>query len=91
MSDKPTIVQITGPEPDSALYHIKFEPNTFVSAGKHSTALVLDLAEYAALERAMSDLAAEEAAESGDFEKSCPVCGGPLPCSKCLADLRCDS
>jgi hypothetical protein len=24
-------------------------------------------------------------------DEDCPVCGGPLPCVKCLADLRCDS
>jgi hypothetical protein len=22
---------------------------------------------------------------------SCPVCGGPLPCRSCLAELRCDA
>jgi hypothetical protein len=38
----------------------------------------------------------EEAAATGDAntpfdDEDCPICGGPLPCVKCLADLRCDS
>ena len=76
-------------ESETRLRTISFNRPVYVSACSR-TNLILSAEEYAALERAIADRAAEEAAASGDARPSCPVCGGPLPCTSCLTDLRCD-
>jgi len=74
-------------EEREGLRSISFDPPIYVTA-QHTTVLVLNAEEYAQLERAITERAEEEAAESGDFE--CPSCGGPGVHQSCLAELRCD-
>lgn len=66
------------------LVSISFSEHVYVSA-HHTTALVLSESEYGLLERAISDLAEKEAAETADYEEVCPTCEG-MGCADCMSE-----